>query len=92
MALPKELELFTYPAILIFRLILLQVKEKMRNCNVAGLKEIQVDSCGDEEAAGEGASLANWKYDRFKADKKPRPVLLPLEPAAASPGWTSGIR
>ncbi len=64
----------------------------MRYCNVAGLKEIQVDSCGDEEAAGEGASLANWKYDRFKADKKPRPSLLPLEPAAASPGWTSGIR
>jgi len=56
------------------------------------VKEIQVDSCGDDEAAGEGASLANWKYDRFKADKKPRPALLPLEPAAASPGWTSGIR
>ena len=56
----------------------------MRYYNVAGVKEIQVDSCGDDEAAGEGASLANWKYDRFKADKKPRPALLPLGPAATS--------
>jgi hypothetical protein len=54
------------------------------------VKEIRVDGCGDDEAAAEGASLANWKYDRFKADKKPRPGLRPLEDL--SPGWTSGLR
>ena len=57
----------------------------------AGAKEVQVDDCGDAEAATEGATLANWRYDRFKAAKKPGPILRPLG-EEASPEWASGIR
>lgn len=55
-----------------------------------GVKEVEVDSCGDAEAAAEGATLANWRYDRFKADKKPGPSLRLL--GEDTPGWASGIR
>ena len=58
--------------------------------HTVGVKEVQVDGCGDAEAAAEGASLANWKYDRFKTDRKPRPSLRPLD--EATPDWSSGIR
>ena len=45
---------------------------------ILGLKEVQIENFGDCEAAGEGATLANWAFDRFKAEKKPRPAVTPL--------------
>ena len=43
-----------------------------------GFKSVKIESFEDGEAAGEGASLANWSYDTFKKEKKPRPTLLAL--------------
>lgn len=39
------------------------------------MSRIQVDPCGDAEAAAEGAHLATFKYQELKAKKKPVPTL-----------------
>ena len=67
-------------------------KESIRSGIGAGVKaltkfdeidEILVDSCGDNEAASEGAFLSQWKYDELKKkkdeDRKEFPALKPLE-------------
>ena len=43
-----------------------------------GVTEVKIESFDDAEAAGEGATLANWTFDKFKKEKKPRPLLLPI--------------
>ena len=43
-----------------------------------GLNEVKIESFGDCEAAAEGATLANWSFDKFKAVKKSRPSVSPL--------------
>ncbi|XP_023344234.1 cytosol aminopeptidase [Eurytemora carolleeae] len=55
-----------------------------------GLKEVQIENFGDCEAAGEGATLANWAFDRFKAEKKPRPAVTPLD--SFTEEWLNGVR
>jgi len=73
-------------------------REAIRKAAAAGLKaatdlgvtEVKIESFDDAEAAGEGATLANWTFDKFKKEKKPRPLLLPID--ESTDAWTSGIR
>lgn len=53
-------------------------KEAVRKAAAAGVRaaavlkarEVQIEDLGDSEAAAEGSTLANWRYDQFKSDKK----------------------
>ena len=49
-----------------------------RSLGELGLKSIQVDPCGDGEAAAEGALLAAFKYQDLKSKKKESPVVTCL--------------
>ncbi|XP_047500081.1 cytosol aminopeptidase-like isoform X3 [Penaeus chinensis] len=46
-----------------------------RSLEEAGMSRIQVDPCGDAEAAAEGAHLVTFKYQELKAKKKPVPTI-----------------
>ena len=39
---------------------------------------MKIEDFGDSEASAEGASLANWTYQTFKADKKSFPTIHSL--------------
>lgn len=80
-------------------------REGVRKAAAAGVraaaalkaKEVHVEGLGDAEAAAEGATLANWVYDRFKTEKKPLPEVGCLvrgegEGAARDgEGWARGL-
>ena len=38
----------------------------------------KLDSFDDAEASAEGATLANWTYNKFKAEKEPLPSVVPF--------------
>uniref|UniRef100_A0A6G1SG35 Cytosol aminopeptidase n=1 Tax=Aceria tosichella TaxID=561515 RepID=A0A6G1SG35_9ACAR len=40
-----------------------------------GVDEVQVDPCGDAEAASEGANLALWHFDELKSEKYKKKVV-----------------
>lgn len=71
-------------------------KEAIRTAVAAGyrslgelaLKSIQVDPCGDAEAAAEGAHLAAFKYQDLKSKKKESPMINCLK--ENDQGWTRG--
>ena len=50
-----------------------------RSLGELGLKSIQVDLCGDGEAAAEGAHLAAFKYQDLKSKKKESPLMSCFE-------------
>jgi len=74
------------------------VREAVRNAAAAGVraatdhgfKSVKIESFEDSEAAGEGASLANWSYNTFKKEKKPKPTLLSLDESTDE--WVHGLR
>jgi leucyl aminopeptidase len=59
-----------------------------------GLAEVLVDDCGDEEAAAEGAILAQWSYDSLKAKKESlrKLEIKPLSSNSSLECWTSGLK
>uniref|UniRef100_A0A0P4VSA6 Cytosol aminopeptidase n=1 Tax=Scylla olivacea TaxID=85551 RepID=A0A0P4VSA6_SCYOL len=59
-----------------------------RSLDGLGLKSIQVDPCGDGEAAAEGALLAAFKYQDLKSKKKESPSVTCL--SQNDQGWTRG--
>jgi len=73
-------------------------KEAVRCAAAAGVRaafqmkagEVNIEDFGDSEAAGEGASLANWGYQQFKKEKKTFPVVGRLE-EVDSVGWETGL-
>ena len=78
-------------------------REAVRKAAASGVRaaaelkagEVHVETFGDGEAAAEGATLANWKYDQFKSDKKPLPKVGCLvrggdEGEGDGEGWKRG--
>uniref|UniRef100_UPI00358E6517 cytosol aminopeptidase isoform X2 n=1 Tax=Myxine glutinosa TaxID=7769 RepID=UPI00358E6517 len=73
-------------------------KENVRAAVAAGCKqmqeleveEVQVDSCGDAQAAAEGALLSLYFYDELKQKKKPK-VSVSLLGSAGADAWQKGI-
>ena len=78
-------------------------REAVRKAAASGVRaavelkagEVHIETFGDGEAAAEGATLANWKYDQFKSDKKPLPKVGCLvrggdEGEGDGEGWKRG--
>ena len=78
-------------------------REAVRKAAASGVRaaaelkagEVHIETFGDGEAAAEGATLANWKYDQFKNDKKPLPKVGCLvrggdEGEGDGEGWKRG--
>jgi len=59
----------------------------IRAVNQLGVKCGKLDSFDDAEASAEGATLANWTYNKYKAEKDPLPSVVPFD---ESSGWTRG--
>jgi len=73
-------------------------REAARSAAAAGIRAgvdlgattVKLENFGDAEAAAEGATLANWSFEKFKAKKTPRPEVLPLDDNCAD--WQHGLR
>lgn len=78
-------------------------REAIRKAAASGVRaaaelkaeEVHIETFGDGEASAEGATLANWKYDQFKSDKKPLPKVGCLvrggeEGDGDGEGWNRG--
>jgi len=78
-------------------------REAIRKAAASGVRaaselkaeEVHIETFGDGEASAEGATLANWKYDQFKSDKKPLPKVGCLvrggeEGEGDGEGWNRG--
>ncbi|KAM6440602.1 cytosol aminopeptidase isoform 2-T2 [Liasis olivaceus] len=74
-------------------------KENIRAAVAAGCRQlrdlevpcVEVDPCGDAQAAAEGAALGIFEYDELKEKKKP--VLgIQLHGSDGTDGWEKGIR
>ncbi|UYV68354.1 LAP3 [Cordylochernes scorpioides] len=59
-----------------------------------GVTSIDVDSCGDAEAAAEGTTLGLWSYDELKkkSSQKPKIAVNLLDSSELSmKGWQTGV-
>jgi len=56
-----------------------------------GVKNVKIESLDDAEAAAEGATLANWAFQTFKAEKKTFPSLLPYDESCMD-SWSRGVK
>uniref|UniRef100_A0A803T9R6 Cytosol aminopeptidase n=1 Tax=Anolis carolinensis TaxID=28377 RepID=A0A803T9R6_ANOCA len=73
-------------------------KENIRAAIAAGCRQIQdlevpsveVDPCGDAQAAAEGALLGLFEYDELKQKKKP-PVDVQLHGSDGTEAWKKGL-
>lgn len=54
------------------------------------LGEVEVDPCGDAQAAAEGAVLGLFQYDEFKQKKK-TPVKTQLHGSSSTAAWQRGV-
>ncbi|KAJ8271579.1 hypothetical protein COCON_G00104380 [Conger conger] len=54
------------------------------------LGQVEVDPCGDAQAAAEGAGLGLFLYDEFKQKKKPA-VTAQLHGSTGSAAWQRGV-
>ncbi|CAG0899502.1 unnamed protein product [Darwinula stevensoni] len=61
----------------------------IRSLRDIGAKEILVDSCGDADAAAEGAWLSAFLFDELKSDKKD-PVQIKLHGTEGADFWNRG--
>ncbi|CAM9472250.1 unnamed protein product [Lampetra planeri] len=73
-------------------------KEAIRAAAAAGCRqlqelevaEVEVDPCGDAQAAAEGSVLALFQYDEFKKKKKTR-VAAKLHGREGAAAWATGV-